>query len=418
MMSQAYYTGLSGIKASQSAIDVISDNLANTSTIGFRSYSSEFSNIFEQTTHTSSGTSSVNSSIGVGSTMSSTTMNENKGVFQLSDLSTDLALLGDGWFGIQGEEEPLYTRNGSFTFDANRALVTHDGYYALGTMGSNINGSTLTSQLANVDLGDIDTQEKLIFPENLAIAVQPTTTAVFSGNLGSEDVVRVISAEVIDAQNNRNDLRLQFTKSAVQPAQGSSWDIIATVESRDGLITYGTENGVVNFNDDGSLQSTTISSIDNNGSTVSIDLGSSFTGVVSNNNTFSGSSQTDGLSSGDLFGYDINKNGEVIATFSNGLQSAVGRVAVYHFQNDRGLERVSGSRFQESSNSGKAIFFQDENGNNIIGTDITNFKLEGSNVRMEVGLTEIIVMQRAFDANSKSITTADQMLQKALNMDA
>jgi len=417
-MTQAFYTGLSGIKASQSAIDVISDNLANTSTIGFRSYSSEFSSMFEQKINTSSASSSVSSSIGVGSKMSSTIMDENKGVFQLSDLSTDLAILGDGWFGIQGEKEPLYTRDGSFTFDANRALVTHDGYYVLGTMGSNISDSVLTNQLANVDLGDVDTQEKLIFPKDLMLAVQPTTTAVFSGNLGSDNVVRVISAEVIDAQNNRNDLRLQFTKSAVQPTQGSSWDIIATVESRDGLTAYGIENGVVNFNDDGSLLSTTISSIDNNGSTVSIDLGSSFTGVVSNSNTFSGSSQADGLSSGDLLGYNINKNGEVIATFSNGLQSAVGKVAVYHFQNDRGLERVNGSRFQESSNSGKAIFFQDENGNNIIGTDITNFKLEGSNVRMEVALTEIIVMQRAFDANSKSITTSDQMLQKALNMDA
>ncbi|MCF6339567.1 MAG: flagellar hook-basal body complex protein [Sulfurimonas sp.] len=418
MMSQAFYTGISGMQASMSAINVISDNLANTSTIGFRSYSSEFSSMFEQKINTSSVSSSVSSSIGVGSKMSSTIMDENKGVFQLSDLSTDLAILGDGWFGIQGEEELLYTRDGSFTFDANRALVTHDGYYALGTMGSNISDSTLTSQLSSVDLGDIDTQEKLIFPDNLIIAVQPTTTATFSGNLGSEDVVRVISAEVIDSQDNRNDLRLQFTKSAVQPAEGSSWDIVATVESREGLTIYDTQNGVVNFNGDGSLLSNTLSSINNNGSTVSIDLGSGFTGVTSSNSTFSASSQTDGLSSGELLGYDINKNGEVIATFSNGLQSAVGRVAVYHFQNDRGLERVNGSRFQESANSGKAIFFQDENGNNIIGTDITNFKLEGSNVRMEVALTEIIIMQRAFDANSKSITTSDQMLQKALNMDA
>ncbi len=417
-MTQAFYTGINGIKAHQEAINVITDNLANTSTVGFRGYSTEFSSMFEQMLNTTSASSSVNSSIGVGSTLNTVVMDEHKGVFQLSDLSTDLALLGDGWFGIQGEEEPLYTRDGSFTFDADRALVTQDGYYVLGTMGPNINNGILTEQLANVDLGEVDTQEKLIFPKDLIVAVQPTTTAAFSGNLGSEDVTRVISAEVIDSQDNRNDLRLQFTKSAVQPAQGSSWDIIATVESRDGLITYDTQSGVVNFNGDGSLLSTTLSSIDNNGSTVSIDLGSDFTGVTSSNSTFSGSSQTDGLNSGELLGYDINKNAEVIATFSNGLQSAIGKVAVYHFQNDRGLERINGSRFQESSNSGKAIFFQDENGKNIIGTDITNFKLEGSNVRMEVGLTEIIIMQRAFDANSKSITTADQMLQKALNMDA
>jgi flagellar hook protein FlgE len=136
------------------------------------------------------------------------------------------------------------------------------------------------------------------------------------------------------------------------------------------------------------------------------------------NNPFSGSSSSDGLQAGDLLGYDINKNAQIIATFSNGMQSSIGMVAVYHFQNDRGLERVNGARFTESNNSGRPIFFQDENGNNILGTDLTNYKLEGSNVKMEVGLTEIIVMQRAYDANSKSITTADQMLKKALEMDA
>ena len=192
-MTQAFYTGINGIKAHQEAINVITDNLANTSTVGFRGYSTEFSSMFEQMLNTTSASSSVNSSIGVGSTLNTVVMDEHKGVFQLSDLSTDLALLGDGWFGIQGEEEPLYTRDGSFTFDADRALVTQDGYYVLGTMGPNINNGILTEQLANVDLGEVDTQEKLIFPKDLIVAVQPTTTAAFSGNLGSEDVTRVIS---------------------------------------------------------------------------------------------------------------------------------------------------------------------------------------------------------------------------------
>lgn len=86
--------------------------------------------------------------------------------------------------------------------------------------------------------------------------------------------------------------------------------------------------------------------------------------------------------------------------------------------NDQGLERINGSRFRESSNSGKPTFFQDASGKNIIGTDITNFKLEGSNISMEYGLTELIILQRSYDASAKSITTADQMMQKALNMDA
>ena len=107
-----------------------------------------------------------------------------------------------------------------------------------------------------------------------------------------------------------------------------------------------------------------------------------------------------------------------MAAFSNGVQSSVATLAIYHFINDGGLERVSGTRFAESSNSGEAIFFQDPDGNNIKGVAITNYKLEGSNVEIETALTELIVMQRSYDANSKSITTAREMLQKALDMDA
>lgn len=416
MMTQAFYTGISGIKAQQTAIDVVSDNLSNVSTIGFRGYSSEFSSLFEKMVNTGSGSSSVNSSVGVGAKLNTITMDEHLGTFQLTSNSTDLAILGDGWFGIQGEGKPLYTRDGGFTFDSERSLVTYDGYYVLGTKGNNINGEILTAQVAETPLGDIAAQEKLRFPQNLVFPVQPTSVATIGGNLGLEDVTRVISAGVIDSQNNRNDLRLEFIKTVPQPSVGTQWDVVATVESLDGTINYDTKSGTMVFDENGALLSNTLTSVNNNGTSVSIDTGSGFSGLLSNSNPFSSSSSSDGLGAGDLLGYDVNKNGEVIATFTNGMQSSVGKIAVFHFQNDRGLERVNGARFSEAVNSGSPLFFKDANGNNIIGTDLTNFKLEGSNVRMEVGLTDIIVMQRAFDANSKCIKTADEMLQKALSM--
>lgn len=418
MMSQAFYTGINGIKAHQYGIDVISDNLANISTVGFRGYTTEFSSLFEEALVTSSSFSRASSGVGIGTKLNTVAMNESKGVFQLSERSTDLAIVGDGWFGIQGEGKPLYTRDGAFLFDKNRDLVTNDGQYVLGTMGSNINNGVLTQQLAEVELGAVDTQQKLQFPEDLLFPVQPTTEAKFYGNLTTGDEIRVISSGIIDAQNNRNNLRLEFAKSVPQVSPGSQWDIVGTVESLDGTEIYSTSSGVASFDDAGALISNTLTSINNNGTDVAINLGTGYDGVTSSGNTFSSSSSANGFEAGDLLGYDINKNGEVIATFSNGMQSAIGMVAVYHFQNDRGLERVSGSRFAESQNSGRAIFFQDENGKNITGTDMTNFKLEGSNVEMAAGLTEIIIMQRSYDANSKSITTADEMLQKALSMDA
>jgi flagellar hook protein FlgE len=430
MMAQAFYTGINGIKAHQSAIDVVSDNLANISTLGFRSYSTEFSSLFEKSL---SSVYDSSTSIGLGTSVNAITMDEGKGVFQLSERSTDLAIIGDGWFGIQGEGSPIYTRDGSFTFDRDRDLVTADGYYVLGTMGSNINNGILSEQLAEVELGNVSTQQKLRFPDELSFPVQPTTEAKFFGNLGVDDETRVVSAKAIDAQSNSNSIRLEFKKSIPQPATGTKWDVVATAQSsgvrteyndQTGETTYlpdeiyDTQNGVVQFDESGVLVSNTLSSINNNGTPVNINLGSGFDGLISMNNPFGGSSSSNGTQSGELYGYDINKNGQIIATFSNGMQSSIGTVAVYHFQNDRGLERVSGSRFSESNNSGEPIFFQDANGKNIIGTDLTNFKLEGSNVRMEAGLTDLIIMQRSYDANSKSITTADEMLKKALSMGA
>lgn len=418
MMSQAFYTGINGIKAHQYGIDVISDNLSNINTVGFRGYSSEFSSLYEEALVTSSKFSAASSGVGIGTKLNTVAMNESRGIMQLSDRSTDLAILGDGWFGIQAEGKPLYTRNGTFLFDKNRDLVTNDGYYVLGTIGNNINNGVLTQQLAEVELGDVNTQQKLRFPEELLFPAQPTTEANFYGNLGVENEVRVISTGIVDAQGNKNNLRLEFTKSVPQLSPGTQWDVVATVENLEGTQIYSTSSGKASFDEAGALITSTLTSINNNGTNVAINLGGGYDGLISMSDVFSGSSSANGLASGDLLGYDINKNGEVIATFSNGMQSAIGMVAVYHFQNDRGLERVNGARFAESQNSGKPIFFQDENGRNIIGTDIANFKLEGSNVSMEAGLTEIIIMQRSYDANSKSITTADEMLKKALEMDA
>jgi len=419
MMTQAYYTGLSGLQNSSYGIDIVSDNLANVNTVGFRGDTYEFASLFEDAVSTTSNI--TNDTVGLGTRIQAAPMTQTQGSLLSSERSTDMAILGDGWFGIQAEEgDPIYTRSGAFTFDSERDLVTEDGYYVLGTMGGNIDGETLTEPLAEVELADINNQEKLQFPKTLTYPPQPTTTAQFFGNLGTDPEIRTMSAEVIDPDGTRNELKLEFSMVDPQTPPGTQWNVTATTQDRnDSTIIYDTQEGVVTFDETGALTSSTLPTIDNNGAPITVDLGDGYTGITAvANTTISASSSSDGMIGGDLAGYDINKNGEVIATFTNGMQSSVGKVAVYHFQNDQGLERLSGTYFQPSSNSGQAIFYQDADGKNIIGTDITNFKLESSNVDMTVGLTDLIILQRSYDANSKSITTADEMIQKALNMDA
>jgi len=418
MMTQAYYTGISGLKTTSNGIDILSDNLANANTVGFKGTSYEFASLFEQSISTAN-TNTTDNTIGLGSRLQATTMMDTTGNSMLTDKSTDLAIYDDGWFGVASGKDTYYTRNGAFSFDANNDLVTDDGAYVLGTMGGNISGNILTKQLGDVPLGETSTQTKLTFPKELNFPVDPTTESKFEGNLSTENEVRTMSATVIDGQNNKNDLRLEFTKADPQPETGIKWNVTATTKSLDGETIYDTKTGVVEFSEAGALKSSTLTTIDNNGTQVKIDLGSGFSGVVSIANVpVTADSTSNGKMGGELAGYDINQNGEVVATFTNGAQSSVGQIAVYHFQNDQGLDRVTGTKFKQSENSGKPVFFKDAQGQNVIGTDIANYRLEGSNIDMTYSLTEMIVLQRSYESNSKVVTTADEMIQKALDMDA
>lgn len=454
-MIQGFHTGISGIKSYQTAIDVTANNLANINTVGFRGNTAEFATLFERTLSTTHGNVTHNrEDLGVGTRVNTVSMIKDQGSILLTDRSTDLAIHDDGWFSMTGHDKdiPLYTRAGDFSFDVNNDLVTPDGFHVLGTMGLNINngvmitlpngiqeeGAELTEKLAEVPLADVGSQVPLQFPKNLKYPPEPTSIARMIGNIGTDDEVRTLGAGVIDAEGNRNHLRLEFTKAEEQVPPGSQWNVVATIQSLDGTniddelaenpesefaedgeLIYSKLEGVVEFNADGSLKTNPFTTIDNRGTEVEIDLGSGYDGVVSiSTANVTSSSMADGVIGGDLQGYEINENAEVIATFTNGMQSSVGKIAVFHFQNDQGLDRITGTRFRETSNSGEAFFFKDADGNNIIGTNISNYQLENANVKMEVGLTDLIIMQRAFDANAKSITTADQMMQKALQMDA
>ncbi len=419
MMTQAFYTGISGLKSSSTAIDAVADNLSNNSTVGYRGYGTEFSSILGGMVSPTSGGSSVDSAIGIGMKVQATPMSEANGELLLTSRSTDLAIDGDGWFGVQGDGDVNYTRAGDFTFDSLSDLVTTDGFHVLGTMAGNIDGETLTEVIDSLPLGDVQAQEKLKFPDGLTYPPQPTTLANFFGNLGIVDETRVMSASAVDGQNNKNEVKLTFTKSAIQNELGVRWDVTAESKSLDGETIYDTQTGVVEFDSRGALLTNTLTSVNNNGTQVTLDLGNGFDGLISTDvSETSSSSSSNGTIGGDLVGYSININAEVIAAFSNGMQSSVGKVALYHFQNDQGLERLSGTKFKESANSGSPLFFKDENGQNILGATVVTFKLESSNYNSTAGLTDLIILQRSYDANSKSISTADQMMQKALDMDA
>jgi flagellar hook protein FlgE len=419
-MLQSIYSGVSSLQSFQTGIDVLANNIANVNTVGFRGSRTEFSNLFEKTVSTS-GNAITSMQSGMGVRVNATSLDLNKGAFSQSGNATDLAISGaDGWFGLAGpNNENFFTRAGNFSFDAfrtndtltNLRLVNPDGFFVTGTLANNTNEGLLNPVLRTLDLAAVATQESLIFPSELTYPVQATTRADFFGNLSIQDLSHVVTSEIISPQNERNALRLSFTKSLVQPELGTSWDVTATAQTIDGTTIYDTQTGVVSFDEIGTMLNSSLGAVNNNGAPVLVSFGSGPTGLISNDRPFSAAGlPADGVVQGSLLDYSVDRGGEVIARFTNGQSSVVGKVAIYHFQNDQGLEAVSGNKFRASDNSGEPLFYAINNG------EILSYTLENSNVSLNTALTDLIIMQRSFDAASKTITTSDEMLKNALQM--
>ncbi len=417
-MNQAFLTGIVGIQTHQYGIDIVADNISNINTVGFKAARAEFSSLFESALSTLGGPTS--DSIGLGSRLSATSMVEHKGTMLPSDKTTSLAIDGEGWFGISRGDETFYTRTGNFLFDANRNLVTNDGYFVRGTMGGNISNGVLTEVIDSVTLNENVTKQELLLPGELTFPGEVTTVANFGGNLGVDPIQRLVSAEVISPDYERNRLSLRFIQTVPQPTLGTSWDVTATVSDPTGTTVYDTQTGTALFGGDGAFISHNIPVMNNQGTPVTVNLGSGYDGLIAIDGNTSGNlySTSDGSTPGNLVDYQVSQSGDVIVAFDNGRQSAVAKIALYHFQNDQGLERITGTRFRESANSGGPILYFDEAGNSISSSKILNNALESSNVKLETAMTELIIMQRAYDANAKSITTGDELIQKALQMDA
>ena len=230
---------------------------------------------------------------------------------------------------------------------------------------------------------------------------------------------------MIAPNGETHTLKIEFTKQIPQAPTGSIWDVVTTIYDTNDTIVD-TQTGVLTFDDNGALIGNTLGMLSNSGTPLNLDLGTPYDATVSNSG-YDGftslvgakkdtSVTKDGYKAGDLTNYEMDSNGQVVAIFDNGRSVPIAKVALYHFQNDQGLEKLGSNLFKYSQNSGKPIFYTDSDGKYIYGANIFSKKLEQSNVSLATALTELIVIQKAFDASAKSITTSDQMIQKAINM--
>lgn len=250
------------------------------------------------------------------------------------------------------------------------------------------------------------------------------TSAITQGLVAQPSTAKFV-AGLYGASGFENTLTINLERELPNPAEGANWQMNATITDPDGNV-LSEATGVLSFNGLGALTGNTLGPLSNEGTPVEINLGSFYNPDVPNSG-FDGivmsarasgidSQKKDGHADGLLRAYATSDDGTILAVFDNGMQAAVARVPLFHFQNDQGLFGEGGVYFSPTANSGEAFMYASEDGVMYNGSRIKSHMLENSNVDLGKEMTMLIVQQRAYEASAKSISTSDQMLQRAINM--
>jgi flagellar hook protein FlgE len=423
-MTKSFYNGLSGMATIQKGINTWAHNISNANLAGYRASRPEFASMFSQSM-ASSGTSSTMNEVGSGITLQTTAMTRTQGSLTTTESVFDLAIDGNGWFGVFNEKgETLYTRNGSFNFDKDRYLVDKKGGYVTGQMAGNIlfganpEDNKLTGIVTDITTGNPTTQKRIKLPNMLSYPKKLTSTVSVRGNIGINDEVRKFSTYLISATDQKNILTTTMKKTKNQPSSGSSWVITAKITDENSKITYDSKQGIIEFNGDGTLKNSNIPIMSNDGTPISLDFGKGIAGLQANDSSPIGTLiEKDGHPKGNLNKYSVSQDGNIVAFFDNGHRTVVGKVAIYHFRNEQGLQEVGGSYFTSNRISGNPLFYKDKIGQLITKEGLVfDHHLEEGNINTTEALSELMLLQRAFDASSRSLTTGDDLIKTALQM--
>jgi flagellar hook protein FlgE len=416
-MLRSMYSGISGLRGHQTMMDVVGNNISNVNTAGYKSSATVFQDVLSQTLQGAgapqNGVGGTNpAQVGLGTRVGAITTNFSQGATQLTGRSTDLAIQGDGFFAVQQGAETLYTRAGSFSFDANGTLVTPSGASVLGWMAQdgviNPNGP-----LAPVKL-----------PIGQTLPPAETQNIRLGGNLPAStyDAAAPVTLSngltVYDAQGAAIKVSLTFTQSG-----DNQWTVQATAPASDGSgpvnlntatpITWDPAAGQFDVDSlalDQNLAQ--VGEFDADGMTVALGDETEPMTQFAGANSLAALEQ-DGAAMGSLQSFTISGDGTVVGVFSNGMRRPVGQVAMGSFANPGGLEKVGGSMYRPSANSG--LVQTGVAGTGGRGT-LSGGMLEMSNVDLAQEFTNLIVAQRGFQANSRVISASDELLQDLVNL--
>ena len=427
-----------GLQAQAYALQNISGNISNSSTVGYKSVETAFEDLL-----TSSGTTSSSQNSASVSARSVTT-NTVQGNISSTSVATNMAISGDGYFQVQAKTGEVdgqtvlsgtdyYTRQGDFTMNADGYLTNSAGYYLTGipvdpTTG-NVTGTT--AEAIKIDTGIVPAKATATIdysanlPSASSVATISSTDLTNSTNYPTEiaaadndtfvkESLSGGSVTVYDSQGNEVSMNLRWAKTG-----SGTWNLYyqsnSTATGSTAEWTRATSSSFT-FDSAGKLTSPASSNITLSGITVDgTSLGSltfSYGSNLTQYNSGTTVSQTDiiqdGYASGTYTGASVSKDGTLTASYSNGKTIDLYKVGIYSFDGDSELLAVSGNAYQATKGSGSPYLSS--------AATITSSALEASNVDITDQFSKMIVTQQAYSANSKVVTTANNMMQDVLDI--
>jgi flagellar hook protein FlgE len=410
-MMRSMFAAISGLKNHQTFMDVVGNNIANVNTTGFKQSRVTFQDILSQTVRGASGPQGglggVNpEQVGLGVLISGIDTIQTQGTLQSTGKLTDMAIQGDGYFVMNDGKQNFYSRDGAFDLGIDGTIVNpQTGLHVMGWQANPVTGVINTT----------------VPPTNITVPVgagmtgKASTSQTIAGNLDSNNAGGALNAvplssTVYDRQGNAIPITWTFTKTAANTwsAAPSTTAPGIGITSAASTITFNGA-GAVATGGTGTLSFTTTSGA-TSPQAVSINFGS-ITQLASTPSSLS--SNTDGASAGSLTTFTVGQAGDITGIYSNGYKQPLGQIALASFSNPSGLTKSGSNMFQPSANSGNAAIGTANSGGR--GQIATGF-LEGSNVDLAQQFTNMIMAERGFQANSKVITTSDEILQDLVNL--
>jgi flagellar hook protein FlgE len=402
-----FQQGLSGLNAAAKSLDVIGNNIANASTVGFKQSQAQFADVYASSLAGSSG-----GQAGIGVQVATIAQLFGQGNITTTNNSLDMAISNSGFFRMSNNGSITYTRNGQFQLDRTGYIVSSQGYrltgYLPNALGVIVPTAPSEIQISTADLLPNATTEVaagLNLNANstiIAAAFDPTLPATFNNST---------STTVYDSLGGSHVASLYFAKTGA-----NAWNAFLTV---DGVNTQGAGVALtgMTFNTNGTL-ATPAAAVTATGFPIAgannLVLNIDFADTSQFGSSFGVNSMSqDGYTSGHMTGFSTGADGMIAGRYSNGQTRTLGQVVLANFSNPQGLQPLGANNWAETATSGTPLVGTP--GSASLGVLKTS-AVEDSNVDLTAELVNMITAQRVYQANAQTIKTQDSVLQTLVNM--